>query len=158
METTLSKLKITKATPEDWSEILEIMEETGRTFYFDGTENYKKFYTVRDENKKMISAFEIESENDVAVLKFFGVSKNLQGKGIGKYIANRIPEMLKELGIKRLYASTWESFEFWKRTVFKEIKISDSKDKFFLNYLNDLEKDYPDRYKNIKNYLVNIAT
>ena len=78
----------------------------------------------------------------------------MQGKGVGKYIVNKTPEFLKELGIKRLYASTWESFEFWERTVFKEIKKSDVKDKFFLKYLSDLEKDYPERYKNIKSYLV----
>ena len=157
MELTLSKLKIQKAKSKDWNEILEIMEETGRTFYFNGTENYKKFYLVRDQNQKIISAFEIESEGEVTVLKYLGVRKNLQGKGIGKYIVNKVPELLRKEEIKRLYASTWESYKFWERTVLKEIKTSEVKDKFFLDYLSDLKKGYPDRYKNIKNYIVEIS-
>jgi N-acetylglutamate synthase-like GNAT family acetyltransferase len=158
MESTLPKLKIKKANPKDWGEILEIMEETGRTVFFNGTEDYKKFYVVRNsDNEKMLSAFVIESESDIAILKFFGVRKNIQGKGIGKFIANKIPEIVKEFEIKKLYASTWEALEFWRKTIFKEIKISEIKDRFFLVYLGELEKRFPYEYNNLlKNYFVEI--
>ena len=154
MELILSKLKIKKATPENWNEILELMKETGRTVFFTGDENYKKFYTVRDENQKIISAFEIESKINVAILKFFGVRKNLQGKGIGKYIANKTPELVKESGVKKLYACTWEAPEFWSKTSFKEIKIRDVKDKFFLDYLSKLEKGFPYEFNNLLKILL----
>lgn len=155
MKQILSKIKIEKAKSEDWNEILEVMEETGRTVFFTGEESHEQFYAVREENRKIISAFAIESEDDVAILKFVGVRKTLQKKGIGKYIANKTPEVVKEFGVKRFYASTWEAPEFWNKTVFKRVEIKDIKDKFFLKYLSELEKRFPYEYNNLlKNYLV----
>ncbi len=159
MELALSKIKIEKAKAEDWQEILQLMEETGRTVFFTGKESYEKFYVVQEpDTGKIICSFVIELENEIAILKFLGVRKNLQRSGAGKYIVNKTPELLKKLGIKKLYASTWEAPAFWNKTVFTEIRIKDIKDKFFLNYLSELEKGFPYEYNNLlKNYLVKIS-
>lgn len=159
MNPTLSEIKIEKAKSEDCTEILELMEETGRTIFFTGKESYEKFYVVRTpDTKKIICSFVIEFENEIAILKFLGVRKDLQGSGVGKYIVNKAPGLLKKLGIKRLYASTWEAPKFWEKTVFKEIQIKDIKDKFFLDYLSELERGFPCEYNNLlKNYLVKIS-
>lgn len=134
------------------------MEETGRTVFFTGKESYENFYVVRESDKeKIICSFVIEFKNEIAILKFLGVRKNLQGSGVGKYVVNKAPELLKNRGIKKLYASTWEAPMFWNKTVFKEIQIKDIKDKFFLDYLSELERGFPYEYNNLlKNYLVKI--
>ncbi|OGI18741.1 MAG: hypothetical protein A3B68_03620 [Candidatus Melainabacteria bacterium RIFCSPHIGHO2_02_FULL_34_12] len=150
MQTVLEKLKIKKASSHDWSEILDLMKETGRTVFFAGSESYEKFYLVRDpDTNKILCSFAIESEDEIAVLKFFGVRKSLQKNGVGKYVANKTCELMKKNGIKRFYASTWEAPEFWRKTLFKEIKISEIKDKYFLNYLKQLEKSFPYEYSNL---------
>ena len=110
----------------------------------------EKFYLVRDpDTNKILCSFAIESEDEIAVLKFFGVRKSLQKNGVGKYVANKTCELMKKNGIKRFYASTWEAPEFWRKTLFKEIKISEIKDKYFLNYLKQLEKSFPYEYSNL---------
>ncbi len=159
MESILSKIKIEKAKAEDWQEILQLMKETDRTVFFTGKESYEKFYVVREPDpEKIICSFAIEFKNEIAILKFLGVKKILQRSGAGKHIVNKTPELLKKLGIKKLYASTWEAPGFWNKTVFKEIEIKDIKDKFFLDYLGELEKGFPYEYNNLlKNYLLQIS-
>lgn len=158
MSLILTKLKIEKAKESDWKEILVLMEETGRKSFFTGIESYKKFYLVRDtETKEVICSFAIDTENTTAILKFLGVRKDLQKKGVAKYVISKVPDILKEQGIKWLYASTWDAPGFWAKTVFKEIKINDVKDPFFLKYLSELEKGFPYEYSNLlKNYFVKI--
>ena len=154
----LEKLTIHPASQDDWKEILKLMEETGRTFYFSGKESYEKFYVVKDpDTQNILCAFELEIKAPVAVLKYLGVKKSLQGKGIGKYVVNKVPELLKNKAVRRLYASTWESHSFWEKTDYKEIRIKDVKDEFFKAYLSELEKGYPEKFHNLlKNYLVEI--
>ena len=138
-ELVTTQLKIEPASEKDWLEILQLMEENDLTFWFTGNESSKNFYIAKDsENKKIICCFAIEFENTIGVLKSFAVSKNLQGKGIGKYIVNNNLEGLcQELGIKKLYAASIEAPEFWAKTIFQEIKRSDIKDDYFFKYLNN---------------------
>lgn len=145
---TLAELKIKKATQNDWQETLKLLEDVGLTFWFTGGENYKTFYIVSDpETKKIICCFSIVCENDIGILKSFAIKKDLQGRGIGKYIANKTPEVAKSQGIKKLYAASKEAPQFWQKTVFKELTINEVKDNFFLDYLNGLKDRINDYYQ-----------
>ena len=139
MHQTLSNIKFEKANQKDWDSILKLLEETNLTFWFTGNENYSQFYIVKvrdPNNKNMICCFAIEYENKTGILKSFAVSKDLQGTGIGKFIVNnKIKDISKGLGIFQLYAASQEAPGFWQKTIFKEIKFSEIKDSFFLEYL-----------------------
>ena len=91
MVITLSKLKVEKAQEKDWIQILEILEEVKLTIWFSGEENYNNFYyVINSETNKMVGCFAIYIEGEVGILKSFATNKNLQGRGIGKYIVNEI--------------------------------------------------------------------
>ena len=155
----LDNLKIEKASINDWDEILSLMEETGRTKFFSGKECFESFYLVRDpDSGKIICSFDINTNGYVSILKFLGVKKDFQGNGIGKYIVNKVPQFLKEKGIKMLFASTWEAPKFWKSTIYSEIKTEDVKDPFFREYLNELKTKFPYEYENmLRNFYVNLV-
>ena len=48
---------------------------------------------------------------------------------------NKIKDISKGLGISQLFAASQEAPGFWQKTIFKEIKFSEIKDSFFLEYL-----------------------
>ena len=153
---TISQLKIEKAKEEDWKSILQLLEETDLTFWFTGNENHNNFYVVKEPQiNKIICCFSIEYENDIGVLKSFAIPKELQGRGIGKYIANKTPELCKALGVKKLYAASMEAPSFWVKTVFKEIKYDQINDEYFLKYLNNYCHRVPD-YFNKTHYFMTL--
>lgn len=138
--------KIEKSLKSDWSTILEILEESGLTQWFLGNESYEKFFLVRNEDKNnIICCFSIETNGETGILKSFATRKSLQGKGIGKKVADLLPGLCKDLGIKKLYAASQESPNFWRKTIFKEIKFEEIKNDFFINYL-DFFKNHIDNY------------
>lgn len=155
---TLQGLKIEKATPKDWESILDLMNKTDLAFWFTGNENYENFFVVKDNLKdEIICTFAIEHENKIGVLKSFATKTELQGKGIGKYIVNnKIMDLVKSIGIDRLYAASIEAPGFWQKTIFKEIKLKDIKDKYFLNYLNNFKDLVPNYYEKTHYFLLEV--
>ena len=150
----LNNLKIEKAKEEDWGNILKLLDETSLTFWFTGNESFNNFYIVKEpQNNNLICTFAIECENEIGVLKSFAIPKGLQGKGIGKYLANKTPLVAKELGIKKLYAVSQEAPEFWQKTKFREIKLEDAKDNYFINYLSLFCHRIPDYYNKTHYFL-----
>ncbi len=148
-------LKTEKASQKDWLNILDILKGAGLKGYMSGKETYKSFYTVKDSSKnKIIGCFAISIKNSIGIVKSFAIKKNLQGKGLGKVIANSLINTAKELNLKTLYASSWEAPEFWIKTNFKETSSRKINDSFFLNYINSLEKDFPDLFKSIKHFIL----
>lgn len=148
-------IKIEKAGQKDWEHILQLLSETGLKNYFSGSESYNTFFVVRD-NNKLICCFSLDIENKIAILKSFAIKQDLQGKGVGKLITNQIPQLAKKTGIKRIYASSWESPGFWRKTPFKEINSKDSKDQYFLNYVLFLEKAFPQYSLDRKHFLLQV--
>ena len=65
-------------------------------------------------------------------------------------------EVAKALKIKKLYATSWEAPDFWKKTNFQEIKEPEGKDKFFIIYLNSLKTRYPQFLEEMKHFLLRI--
>ncbi len=115
-------LKIEKACQSDWESVLQILKETGLKTYFSGNEHYNTFYIVKElETKQIICCFSIDYEDTVGILKSFAIEKNLHGKGLGKKVVNKIPEIAKRIGLKKLYATSWEAPDFWRKTDLKEI-------------------------------------
>ena len=154
-ELILNKLKIEKALNADWNLILEILNETGLRAWFTGAENYSTFYTVKDiKSNKTIACFSVELENDIGILKSFAVRKELQGTGLGRHIANKVSDVAGKLGLKKVYASSWEASQFWIKTHFKKINKSDSTDEFFLRYVDDLDKQFPQFAEKTKHFLL----
>ena len=151
----LHKLEIEKANQEDWNEILNILEETKLTHWFIGGENYKNFYTVREPiSKKIICCFSIATEGDIGILKSFAVRINYQGKGIGKLIANKTPELAKKIKLKKIYAASAEAPDFWNKTIFKEINIKEANEPYYLSYIKKMEVKFPEVVKNASHYLL----
>lgn len=155
---TLQDLKIEKATPKDWESILDLMNKTDLAFWFTGNENHDNFFVVKDNMKyEIICAFAIEHENKSGILKSFATKTELQGKGIGKYIVNnKITDLIKSLGISRLYAASIEAPGFWQKTIFKEIRLEDIRDKCFLEYLNKFKDLVPSYYEQTHYFLLEV--
>ncbi len=148
-----NKLVTRRASKDDWSSILALLEETRLSFWFTGEENYKNFFVVIDtEINETINCFAIYIEDKVGILKQFAVSKKLQGKGVGKYIANVIiPKAAKEIDLEELYLQggnkePFTSIHFWKRTAFKHIDKDEIKNSFIKNYIVNLEKNLPEHF------------
>ncbi len=142
-----------KAIETDWTSILKLLDETKLTFWFSGEENYKNFFVVIDnERNEIINCFAIYIENKIGILKQFATSKNCQGKGIGKYIANEIvPKVAKEIGLEKVYLQggnkePFTSIHFWRKTNFKTIDKDDIKDVFAKKYIGHTEKNFPDYF------------
>ena len=153
----LSKLEIKKAKEEDWKAILVLLEEAGLAIYMTGKETHKNFYVVQDfKAKNLICCFVIDFEDKTGILKSFAIKKDLQGQGIGKIIANKIPKLAKELGLENVYASSWESPGFWQKTDFNEINEKEATDKYFLKYVNYLETNFPQYTDKRKHFLLKI--
>ena len=151
------QLKTEKASQKDWLNILDILKEAGLKGYMSGKETYESFYTVKDSSKnQIIGCFAISIKDSIGIVKSFAIKKSLQGKGLGKVIANSLISTAKELNLKTLYASSWEAPRFWIKTNFEEINLNKINNKFFLDYINSLEKDFPDLFKSIKHFVLPI--
>jgi N-acetylglutamate synthase-like GNAT family acetyltransferase len=142
-----------KATEADWDSILKLLEETKLSFWFTGEENYKNFFVViNGQTNEIVNCFAIYIEGKVGILKQFATSKTLQGKGIGKYIANEIiPKTGKELGLEEIYLQggnkePFTSMSFWEKTIFKHIDKDEIKNDFAKNYITNLEKNLPEDF------------
>ena len=140
----LNNFKAEKAKQTDWKEILNLLEESNLIDRISGNGSFESFFIIKSvTDNKIISCFAINRKNDVGILKSFAVSKNLRGLGIGKNIVERIPTLGKELGLKKLYAASWEAPGFWTKTSFKEINPFEETEYFFTEYRDYLEKNYP---------------
>lgn len=156
----LTKQEAKKATESDWDEILKLLDETKLSFWLSGTENYKNFYVIKDKNNILIACFAIYCEGNIGIIKSFAVSKRIQGKGIGKHLANKIiPEIGKDLNLTILYLlagnkDPFVSIHFWRKTVYKSIKEDEVKEKYAAEYLANVKKNCGDYYdKNAIFYL-----
>lgn len=149
----LNNLRFEKAKEKDWNEILGLLEETNLIDRISGNGNHENFYTVKAQGK-LVCCFAIFHKNNIGILKSFGIRKEYQGQGIGKIIANQLPDLIKTIGINRLYAASWEAPGFWRKTNFKEVNPKESKDTFFLIYVNYLEKNFPQFSRNRKHFVL----
>ena len=104
----------------------------------------------------LICCFAIDSENKVGILKSFAIKKELQGKGIGKIIVSKIPGLAKDLKLEKLYAASWEAPDFWEKTIFKKLGLSESKDDYFLNYASYLVKNFSQYSKQTRHFILEI--
>ena len=145
-------LKIERANKENLDEIMGLLKEANLLDYTPNNENYKSFYLIKSD-KNIICCFALDTESDIALLKSFGIKKELRGKGIGKSIVNKLPKLGKKLGLKKIYAVSWEAPEFWEKVGFDEINPTDSKDNYFLSYVDYLEKKFP-QYTNSRKHFV----
>ena len=114
---------------------------------------YKNFFVVIDnKTNEIINCFAIYIEGKVGVLKQFAVSNKLQGKGVGKYIANEIiPKIAKEINLKEIYLqggnkAPFTSISFWQKTVFQHIDKDEIKNTFVKDYIINLEKNLPEHF------------
>ena len=137
------------ASEKEWNDVLEILKETELYIWLSGKEQYKNFYVIKEpESKKIIGCFTFSQEGSIGILKNLGIAKAFQRKGISTYMANnRIPEIAKSLGIKKLYLhgndrGPFTSNYFWKKTIFKHIKSTEVKDKYYIDHFNHLINNY----------------
>ncbi|OGI10583.1 MAG: hypothetical protein A3I68_06745 [Candidatus Melainabacteria bacterium RIFCSPLOWO2_02_FULL_35_15] len=138
------QLKIEKANEKDWNEITYLLKEAGLFPYIGKDENFKKFYVIKSsEIKNVICCFTLDIENNIAILKSYAVKNEFRGKGIGKNVAKRLPELGKNLNLRKIYAASWEAGNFWKKSGFKEVDLNKLLDTYFLKYAEHLEKNYP---------------
>ena len=84
---------------------------------------YGDLYVYEDKGKiKGVCALHIMWD-DLAEIRSLAVSKDLQGKGIGKRLLTTCIKEAKGLGIKRVFALTYQP-EFFRKIGFKEIDKS----------------------------------
>ena len=147
------ELKFEKASKKDLNEIVSLLKDANLFDYIPKNENFESFFVVKS-NKNIICCFTLDIENDIAILKSYAIKNELRGKGIGKNIASKLPELGKTLKLKKIYAASWEAPEFWKKAGFNEINHLNSKDSHFLNYASYLEKHFPQFTKDRKYFVL----
>lgn len=152
------EINIQKAKENDWRQILNLLEESGLREYLPDEKFNANFFVLYDEDDNLICTFTVDFQNDVGVLKSFAVSKIVQGKGIGKKVANEMDKIVKGLGLRKLYASSWEAPEFWKKTIFKEIDKNENSDLYFKDYKDSIDKRFPEYTESTKHFLLQIES
>lgn len=141
-------LKTRNANPYDWTCIVELLKEVNLDRWLTGNETFKSFFVGEDKaSGNLAYCFSIDYLNDIGILKSFAVKKMLQGKGIGKNIVSELLNICNELGIKRLFAASSESPNFWRKTIFKEIKIHDIQDSYMLSYIDYIKNKIPAEFQ-----------
>lgn len=150
------EINIQKAKENDWQKILTLLEESGLREYLPDENFNANFFVLYDEDDNLICTFTVDFQDGIGVLKSFAVSKIVQGKGIGKRVANEMNRISKALGLKKLYASSWEAPEFWKKTIFKEICENDNGDLYFKNYKDTINERFPEYTNSTKHFLLKI--
>ncbi len=153
----LNKLIVQKANSNYLKSVKELLKEAGLDFWIPNDETYKNFYVVIDKNtNSTIGCFAIDFENKTGILKSFAIKKNLQGHGIGKYLVNEIPRLCKILNIEELFAASREAPSFWKKTIFKEIELSEIKNAYYLQYSEYLKIKAPEEFDETKIFYLKI--
>ena len=156
MKAALDRLKVEKATEKDWDSIFQILEETELAIFLLNTssENHKNFYVgVDTTSNEIIGCFKIEFEGNIGNFKNFAIKKNLQGKGFGKALLAKAANIAKGLGLKKLYGASVIGTAFWEKIGFRKINLSDSKDLYFLKWIDYLEKKTP-QFDNLREYIL----
>lgn len=154
----LNKLTIQKVDSSNLNLAKELLKETGLDFWIPKDETYKNFYAVIDKNtNSVIGCFAIDFENKTGILKSFAIKKDLQGHGIGKYLVNEIPKLCKTLNLEELYAASREAPDFWKKTIFKEIELSQIKNDYYLKYSEYLKIKLPEEFDETKIFYLKIT-
>lgn len=148
------EVNIQKAKKNDWQGILTLLEEAGLREYLPDEEFNPNFFVLYDDVDNLICTFTIDFQDGIGVLKSFAVSKIVQGKGFGRKVANEMDKIAKSIGLKKLYASSWEAPEFWKKTIFKEISENDNSDLYFKNYKDSINERFPEYTENTKHFLL----
>ncbi|OGW26404.1 MAG: GNAT family N-acetyltransferase [Nitrospirae bacterium GWC2_42_7] len=123
-------LKIRKAKIADLKEVHKLVNEfarKGEMIPRSLNELYEKirdFLVVEDKGKiSGVCALHILWE-DLAEIRSLAVRKEYQGKGIGQKLVKECMKEAKALGIKRVFALTYNT-DFFSRLGFKEIDKSD---------------------------------
>lgn len=146
---------IQKAKESDWQNILVLLGEAGLREYLPN-ENFNENFYVLYEGENLVCTFVVDFENDIGVLKSFAVSKSVQGKGIGKKVANKMDFVAKDFKLSKLYATSWEAPEFWKKTIFKEINEDEASDIYFIKYVKDIKDRFPQYSPEMKHFLLTV--
>lgn len=152
------EINIQKAKKDDWQNILNLLEEAGLKEYLPDEEFNANFFVLYDESDNLISTFTIDFQDGIGILKSFAISKTIQGKGIGKRVANEMDKIAKGIGLKKLYASSWEAPRFWRKTIFKEIDENENSDLYFKDYKDRINERFPEYTKSTKHFLLAIGS
>lgn len=149
MSSSIRDIKITKATEDNWNEISNLLVDNDLATCFTGKESYKDFFIAQGKNKdEILCAFSIVTSGDLGILKSMAVPKELQGQGIGKLVCSKIPDLCKELKIKKLFAACFKPVHvFWRKTFFQEITYDEIDEKYFLDYLANFKDEIEDYFE-----------
>ncbi|MDP1852891.1 MAG: N-acetyltransferase [Candidatus Omnitrophota bacterium] len=122
-------MKIRKAETTEIKQVQKLINEFAKREEMlprslnDLYENIRDLFVCEDRGQiKGACALHILWE-DLAEIRSLAVSEELQGKGIGKRLLKTCLKEAKELGIKRVFALTYQP-EFFRKTGFKGIDKS----------------------------------
>jgi len=119
-------LKIRKAKITDIKQIHKFVNEFARKEEMlprslnDLYENMRDMYIYEDRGKmKGVCALHILWE-DLAEVRSLAVNKDSQGRGVGRSLLNVCLKEAKQLGIKRVFALTYQP-DFFRKAGFKDV-------------------------------------
>jgi len=119
-------LKIKKAKISDIRQIHKFVNEFARKEEMlprslnDLYENMRDIYIYEDKGKmKGVCALHVLWE-DLAEIRSLAVSKDAQGKGVGRRLLKVCLKEAKQLGLKRVFALTYQP-EFFRKAGFKDV-------------------------------------
>lgn len=117
-------MKIRKATKRDFNESIKIAKKLKEWFTREAVKNMKIDFSLNNlvvavENSKVLGFLCYASNNNVMHLIWLGVSKDLQRKGVGKYLLDWLFKETKRLGVRSVEVETLpdeSSYEPYKLT------------------------------------------
>lgn len=119
-------MKIKKAKISDIRQIHKFVNEFARKEEMlprslnDLYENMRDIYIYEDKGKmKGVCALHVLWE-DLAEIRSLAVSKDAQGKGVGRRLLKVCLKEAKQLGLKRVFALTYQP-EFFRKAGFKDV-------------------------------------
>ena len=118
-------LEIRRATEADKEYIFSLLKRTGLTT--SGIEETSYFH-ICTEGEKTVGCFGIVCSNDGAMLRSFAVEPEMQGMGIGHFMAIRTLKYAIDAGILPLYLLTNTADKFFAKFGFTEIERKDIPD------------------------------
>ncbi len=116
---------------KDWEEEIKILDEN----------EYEKILVALSEGKIIGSMAYKKAEKDIAELKRVYLYKEFRGMGIAKQLYNKVMDIIKQEGYKKIMVETWEKLpsgiNFYIKNDFKLITKEDrGEDKRYVFMLN----------------------
>lgn len=109
-----------KAKVSDLPGIFGLLRDSGLPF--DGSAQDLSHFFVVKEGREIIGCAGLEVHGKVGLLNSFAVKKEQQGQGLGKTLINRMFDLARNKGLKKIYLLTIEASQYFSKFGFEQVE------------------------------------